>query len=190
MASNQQIHPLAGVPDHGFGLLGRLVHSILAEYAGTHLVMPRLHLGQNTLPDPPFPMPAQVPFGDLSRGWLECDESLVKFLQNGIVALRGQPIPDVSDYREEIRILQRVLRFDSIAMVWHDRDRAMFSMVALAVDRAGNALAGRLPAGGTTADIEVTDDEPSAADDMLIALLHEVLQAQYDWTTTAFGLVP
>ena len=189
MASNQQICPLAGVPDHGFGPLGRLVHSVLAEYAGAPVPVPRLHLGQNTLPDPPFPMPTRVPFGDLSLGWLECNESLAMFLQNGITALRSQPIPDISDYREEIRILQRVLRFDSIAMVWHDRDRAMFSMVALAVDRAGNALAGRLPSGGTVADIEVTDDE-SSDDDVIVALLHEVLQAQYDWTTTAFGLVP
>ncbi|MGH3278217.1 MAG: hypothetical protein ACRDNW_03675 [Trebonia sp.] len=189
MASNEQIRPLAGVPDHGFGLLGRLVHSVLAEYAGASLPVPRLHLGQNTLPDPPFPLPAQVPFGDLSLGWLECDESLAAFLQTGIVTLRGQPIPDISDYREEIRILQRVLRFDSIAMVWHDPDRAMYSMVALAVDRAGNAIAGRLPAGATTEDIEVIDDKP-ADDAMIVALLHEVLQAQYDWTTTAFGLVP
>ena len=189
MASNQQIRPLVGVPDHGFGLLGRLAHSVLAEYAGAPLSVPRLHLGQNTLPDPPFPLPTQVPFGDLSLGWLECDESLAMFLQTGIMELRSQPIPDTSEYREEIRILQRVLRFDSIAMVWHDPGRAKFSLVALAVDRAGNALAGRLPAGGSAADIEVTDDKPSA-DDMIVALLHEVLQAQYEWTTTAFGPDP
>lgn len=189
MASNQQIYPLAGVPDHGFGLLGRLAHSVLAEYAGASLHVPRLHLGQNTLPDPPFPLPTHVPFGDLSLGWQECDESLATFLQAGIMTLRSQPIPDISDYREEIRILQRVLRFDSIAMVWHDPDRATLSMVALAVDRAGNALAGRLPAGGTAADIEITDDKP-ADDDAIVALLHEVLQAQYDWTSTAFGLAP
>ncbi len=189
MASNEQIRPLVGVPDHGFGLLGGLVHSVLAEYAGAPLLAPRLHLGQNTLPDPPFPLSAQVPFGDLSLGWLGCDRSLATFLQTGVATLRSQPIPDISDYREEIRILQRVLRFDSIVMVWHDPDRAMFSMVALAVDRAGNALAGRLPAGGTATDIEIIDDRP-ADDDMIIGLLHEVLQAQYDWTTTAFGLVP
>lgn len=189
MASNQQIRPLAGVPDHGHGLLGRLVHSVLAECVGASLPVPRLHLGQNTLPNPPFPMPAQVPFGDLSLGWLECDGSLTSFLKTGITALRSQPIPDISNYREEIRILQRVLRFDSIAMVWHDPDRAMFSMVALAVDRVGNALTGRLRTGGTEADIEVTGDQ-STADDIIVALLHEVLLAQYDWTTTAFGLVP
>jgi hypothetical protein len=190
MSNIRQIRPLAGVPDHGFGLLGRLVHSVLAEYAGVPLPVPRLHLGQNTLPNPPFPMSAQVPFGDLSRGWLECDESLSSFLQSGVMELRSQPIPDISVFCEETRILQHVLRFDSIAMVWCDPGRAGFSMVALAVDRAGNALAGRLPAGGSAADIEVTDGQPSADDDMIIALLHEVLQAQYDWTATAFGLGP
>ena len=111
------------------------------------------------------------------------------FLQSGILALRRQPIPDISAYSEQIRILQRVLRFDSIAMVWHDPGRTMYSLVALAVDRAGNSLAGWVPAGGTAADIEVTH-ERSIADDVIVALLHELLQAQYDWTTTAFGLVP
>jgi hypothetical protein len=190
MRNNDEIRPLAGVPDHGFGLLGRLVHSILAEYAGAPLSVPRLHLGQNTLPDPPFPMPAEVPFGgDLGLGWLECGQSLATFLRTGIAALRSQPIPDISGYSEQIRIAQRVLRFDSIAMVWHDPGRAALPLVALAVDRAGYALAGWLPEGAAEADIEVTDDDP-AADDLIVALLHELLQAQFEWTSTVFGLVP
>lgn len=190
MPNNDEIRPLAGVPDHGFGLLGRLVHSTIAEYADIPLSAPRLHLGQNTLPDPPFPMPAEVPFGgDLGLGWLECGQSLATFLRTGIAALRSQPIPDISAYSEQIRIAQRVLRFDSIAMVWHDPGRAMLPVVALAVDRAGNALAGWLPDGGTAADIAVSDDDP-AAEDLIIALLHELLQAQYEWTSTVFGLVP
>jgi hypothetical protein len=187
MANKDQIRPLVGSPDHGFGFLGRLMHNVLAEYAGTVPRVPYLHLGQNTLPNPPFPMPAQVPFGDLSEGWRECGEDLAMFLQAGARALRNQAIPDVAGFSEQIRILQRVLRFDSIVMVWHDPGRTAFSMVALAVDRAGNALAGRIPADGTTADIEITDEEP-ADDDKIIALLRDVLQAQYEWTSTAFGL--
>jgi hypothetical protein len=190
MANNDQIRPLAGVPDHGFGLLGRLVHSVLAEYASATLTVPRLHLGQNTLPNPPFPMAAEVSFGDLSVGWLECGEDLAVFLQTGTVVLRNQPIPDISAYTEEIRVLQRVLRFDSIAMAWHDPDRPSFAIIALAMDRAGNFLAGWIRDGGTADDIELTDEAPSTADKVLAALLHEVLQAQYEWTTTAFGLVP
>ena len=43
-----QIRPLAGVPDHGFGLLGRLVHSVLAEYAGAPPpVMPARYAGSS-----------------------------------------------------------------------------------------------------------------------------------------------
>jgi hypothetical protein len=186
MANNEQIRPLAGTPDHGFGFLGRLMHSVLAEYAGSALPVPYLHLGQNTLPNPPFPMPAQVPFGDLSEGWRECGEDLAVFLQAGARALRNQAIPDVSVYSDQVRILQRILRFDSIVMIWHDPGRSAFSLVALAVDRAGHALAGRVPADGGAADIEVTEGEP-AADEKIVALLRDVLQAQYEWTSAAFG---
>jgi hypothetical protein len=189
MANKDHIRPLAGVPDHGFGHLGRLAHSALAEYAGTALSVPHLHLGQNTLPNPPFPMAAAVPFGDLSEGWQECGEDLVMFLKAGARALRNQPIPDISVYSERIRILQRVLRFDSIAMVWHDPGRGAFPMVAMAVDRAGNALSGQVPAGGTPADIELTDDEPLSGD-VIVGLLRDVLLAQYEWTSAVFGLVP
>jgi hypothetical protein len=134
-------------------------------------------------------MAAEVPFGDLSEGWQECGADLEMFLRAGAQALRNQPIPDVSAYSERIRTLQRVLRFDSIAMVWHDPARAALSMVAVAVDRAGNALAGQIPAGGTSADIEITDDE--APDDEAVAgLLRDVLLAQYEWTAAVFGLVP
>ncbi|HEY6495840.1 MAG TPA: hypothetical protein VIZ43_21375, partial [Trebonia sp.] len=187
MANKDQIRPLAGTPDHGFGLLGELTHSVLAEYAGTVPPVPYLHLGQNTLPNPPFPMPARVPFGDLSQGWRECGEDLAVFLQTGARALRAQAIPDASAYSERIRILQRVLRFDSIVMVWHDPARIGFSLIALAVDRTGRTLAGHVPVGGTVADIEVTDEEP-AADDKIVALLRDVLQAQFEWTSAAFGL--
>ena len=189
MANKDHIRPLAGVPDHGFGLLGRLAHCALAEYEGTALPVPHLHLGQNTLPNPPFPMAAMVPFGDLSEGWQECGEDLAMFLRAGARTLRNQPIPDVSAYSERIRTLQRILRFDSIAMVWHDPARVGFSMVAVVVDRSGNALAGRIPAGGTSADIQVIGDPPSG-DDVIIGLLRDVLLAQYEWTSTVFGLVP
>jgi len=189
MANKDHIRPLAGIPDHGFGLLGRLAHSVLAEYAGTAPTVPHLHLGQNTLPNPPFPMAAQVPFGDLSEGWQECGADLAAFLKAGARALRSQPVPDVSAYSERIRTLQRVLRFDSIAMVWRDPGRAAFSMVAVAADRAGNALAGRILAGGTSADIEIVDDEPPGGD-IIVVLLRDVLLAQYEWTSAVFGLVP
>jgi hypothetical protein len=189
MGNKDHIRPLAGAPDHGFGLLGRLAHCVLAEYAGTAVPVPQLHLGQNTLPNPPFPMAAEVFFGDLSEGWQECGADLAAFLKAGALALRNQPIPDISAFSERIRTLQRILRFDSIALVWHDPARAAFSMVVVAVDRAGNTLGGRIPAGGTSADIEIVGGEPPA-DDAIVDLLRDVLLAQYEWTTTVFGLVP
>jgi len=165
------------------------MHSILAEYVDIQPSMPHLHLGQNTLPNPPFPLPTGIYFGDLTEGWCECDQDIATFLREGVDALRRQPIPDISAFTEEIRLLQRVLRFDSIVMAWRDAEHPAFSLVALAVDRAGNFLAGRVPDSGTEADIEVTEEAPDARDKAFLGLLHELLQAQYDWTTTTFGLV-
>ena len=189
MPNRDHIRPLAGLPDHGFGPLGRLAHSVLAEYAGTTVSVPHLHLGQNTLPDPPFPMAAQVPFGDLSDGWARCGQDLAGFLQAGAQALRSQPVPDASAYSDRIHTLQRVLRFDSIALVWRDPARTEAATLALAADRAGSALAARLPDGGGAAEIEVGVEQP-AADGPVIALLRDVLLAQYEWTSAVFGLVP
>jgi len=218
MQNTDQIRPLTDVPNHGFGLLGGLAHSVLAEYAGIPLPAPRLHLGQNTLPNPPFPMAAQVPFGDLSLGWRECDEDLIRFLETGARALRAQPTPDVSAYSQHVRILQRVLRFDAIAMVWQGRmirpadsvaswslaadvlagrsdardsdpTVAVPAVVTWAVDRAGNALLGWFPAADRGAEIELMGDAVSA-DNRIVALLRDVLLAQYAWTSAVFGVVP
>ncbi len=205
MENNEKIRLLAGVPNHGFGLLGGLAHSVLAEYDGVPLRAPRLHLGQNTLPDPPIPLPAQVPFGDLYQGWKECGKDLVSFLDLGARTLRAQPTPDISRYSQQIRILQKVLRFDAIAMVWEARvirpadganwslavaaDAGVPAVVAWVVDRAGNSLLGWFPADGTSADIEILGGQV-ATEDTVIALLREVLLAQYAWTSIVFRLVP
>jgi len=218
MKITDQIRPLTDVPDHGFGPLGGLAHSVLAEYIGVALPAPRLHLGQNTLPNPPFPMAAQVPFGDLTEGWLECGEDLTKFLETGARSLRTQPTPEISAFSQHVRILQRALRFDSIAIVLSDemvqsadsvarwslaadvlarrrdtRDRdtrdsvASTPAVACAVDRAGNALLGWFTADALTG-IEVSDSVTT--DDPIVAMLRDVLLAQYAWTSAVFGMVP
>jgi hypothetical protein len=226
MQNTEQIRLLAGVPNHGFGLLGGLAHSVLAEYVGVPLTAPRLHLGQNTLPHPPLPLPAHVPFGHLDEGWRECGEDLVGFLEAGARALRTQATPDVSRYSLQIRTLQKVLRFDAIAMVWKGRmtrpaeDNVTWSLAAdvlsgrrdgtesepgfsvpavvtWVVDRVGDTVFGWFPAAGTVADIQITSeavttDDPDAvtADDRIVALLRDVLLAQYAWTSIVFGLVP
>jgi hypothetical protein len=218
MQNTEQIRILAGVPNHGFGLLGGLAHSVLAEYAGVPLPAPRIHLGQNMLPDPPLPLPAHVPFGDLNEGWHESGKDLVAFLEAGARALRAQATPDVSRYSQQIRILQKVLRFDAIAMVWEGRMirpansmanwslaidpitrqrdprepdslLAVPAVVTWVVDRAGDSLLGWLPAEGTCADIEIIGDAVTS-EDRIVALLRDVLLAQYAWTSIVFGLVP
>lgn len=217
MENKDQIRPLTDVPDHGFGLLGSLTHNVLAEYAGVRLTAPRLHLGQNTLPNPPFPLAVQVPFGDLARGWRECGEDLTAFLEAGARMLRTQPTPDISVFSQYVRILQRVLRFDSIAMVWEGwmirptDSVATWSLAAdlparrhgpwdcnpvlappqlltVTADRAGNALFGCIPA-GTRRDIRVIGDSVTRTDRIVI-LLRDVLLAQYAWTSAVFGVVP
>ena len=74
---------------------------------------------------------------------------------------------------------------------WARRDPRLagFSMVALVVDRTGNCLAGRVPDGGDATDIEVVRGEPPAGDGIAV-LLHDVLLAQYEWTSAVFGAVP
>jgi hypothetical protein len=216
MPNTDQIRPLTDVPDHGFGLLGGLAHSVLAECIGMSLQAPRLHLGQNTLPDAPLPIAAAVPFSDLTQGWLECGEDLSEFLETGARALRAQPTPDVSTYSQQVRILQRVLRFDSIAivltdqMIWSADSVARWSLaadvlarrrddqetavatpakVACTVDRTGNALLAWCADDHPRASIEITSCGVTT-DDSIVGLLRDVLLAQYAWTSTVFGEVP
>jgi hypothetical protein len=209
MNSSDDIRPLTDVPDHGFGLLGGLAHSVLAEYVGTALSAPRVHLGQNTLPNPPLPLATQVPFGDLTEGWRECGEDLFRFLETGARTLRTQPTPDISVYSQQVRILQRVLRFDSIAMVWQEQmgqpansganrssrseresssDPAPGAPVVIAVDRAGTALLGWINTAKRGTNIEIAGG--ITADNPIIARLQDVLLAQYDWISAVFGVVP
>jgi hypothetical protein len=207
MPHTDQIRLLADVPDHGFGLLGGLAHSVLAEYAGAAPVVPCLHLGQNTLPNPPLELAASVSFGDLSQGWRECGSDLAAFLATGARSLRAQPTPAAGAFSQPVRIVQRLLRFDSIALAWpgwallsgHAADDAdgpadgfcgaLPEVIAVAVDRASNALYGWVPQAGSTTDIQVTGDGLTASDP-IVALLRDVLLAQYEWTSSVFGLVP
>jgi hypothetical protein len=216
MPNTDQIRPLTDVPDHGFGPLGGLAHSVLAEYNGLPLPAPRLYLGQNTLPDPPFPMAAQVAFGDLAAGWRESGEDLTTFLRTGARALRTQPKPEIYAFGQQARILQRALRFDSIAlvlagrMIWPVESAARWSLaadvvaghrggngsgvgwptrVACVVDRAGNALLGWRTSAEMRAGIEIVG-EGMTTDDEVVALLRDVLLAQHAWTSAVFGRVP
>ena len=83
-----------------------------------------------------------------------------------------------------------MLRFDSIAMAWHDNDRPEMAVVAVAVDRAGHALAGQIPRGGSAADVSIGDEASCDGDESIAVLLYELLQAQYTWTSATFGTIP
>ncbi|MGD0700381.1 MAG: hypothetical protein ABSA02_10910 [Trebonia sp.] len=216
MPSTEEIRPLTDVPEHGFGRLGGLAHSVLAEDTGLPPAAPRLYLGQNTLPDPPFPMAAVVPFGDLTAGFRQCEADLAEFLRAGARALRTQRKPQSLAFSQQVRILQRALRFDSIAMVltdvmiWSAAGAARWPLAAevvagrrgvgesavgrparivCAVDRAGDALLGWRTDGDTRAGIEVVGAGVTTGDG-IVALLRDVLLAQHAWASAVFGVLP
>jgi hypothetical protein len=55
------------------GPLGQFAHAVTADYLGNPPGSPAFHIGYNTLPDPPYPMPSRV-YHDLDTldGWLAC----------------------------------------------------------------------------------------------------------------------
>jgi hypothetical protein len=214
MSIEQQLRPLTGLPDHGHGPLGQLAHAVIAEYLDAPPRAPFLHMGQNTLPDPPFPMASAVHFADLTDGWRQFAPDLVGLLAAGARSLRSAHVPDGAAYSEPTQKLQKLLRLDSIALAcearaieptesvagWTlaadvlagrrdpqdlDLDIARPSVVTWVVDRAGTALLGWAPASGTAGDITVTANE--VPDHPVIGQLRQILDTQYAWTTAVFG---
>ena len=214
MSPQEKLRPFGQEPDHGHGMLGQLTHSVLTEYLSAPPAVPRLHLGQNTLPDPPLALATHIPYPVPEGAWDNCDRDLIVFLESGAQSLRTQPTPDGAAFSDEHRIMQRMLRIDSIALAWKARtlrptdsvtnwtltadalagrlDPADLgsadagpAVAAWATDRAGAALLGWAPEGGTAAEINVSDDLDSG--DPVISLLGEILDAQYIWTTAVFG---
>jgi hypothetical protein len=217
MSPPETLRPIGQEPDHGHGRLGQFVHSVLAEYLPEPPSSPRLHLGQNTLPDPPFPLSSHIPYGIPDGAWDNCGRDLLTFLESGAQSMRDQPTPDGAAFSTEHRMMQRMLRMDSIALAWTaqtlratdsvanwtltadalagkinpaDLESAdgVPSVAAWATDRMGAALLGWVPIGGTGSQVRVTND--LSLDDPVIALLREILDAQYAWTTAVFGCGP
>jgi hypothetical protein len=214
MSPPETLRPIAQEPDHGHGRLGQFVHSVLAEYLAEPPPVPRLHLGQNTLPDPPFPLSSHIPFAIPDGAWDNCGRDLLVFLESGAQSMRDQPTPDGAAFSTEHRMMQRMLRMDSIALAWKAQapratdsgtnwthalsDRlnpddleladGAASVAAWATDRMGAALLGWVPIGGTGDQFAVTGE--LSLDDPVIALLGEILDAQYSWNTAVFGSWP
>jgi hypothetical protein len=215
VSSTEQFRSLEAVPGHGFGPLGQLARGVLTEYLGAMPSVPRLHLGHNTLPDPPFPTAGHLAFPVVEGAWQRCGEYLFAFLAAAARSLRAQPTPPGSVFSEQHLMLQRLLRIDSIAMAcevrvvlptesvagWALAADALAGRVARAdlddgvaepalavwaVDRAGAALLMWAPADGMAEDIACSE-ELLDADDPVVAHLTEVLDAQYAWTSAVFG---
>jgi hypothetical protein len=215
MSSAEQFRTLEAVSDHGFGTLGQLARGVLTEYVAATPPVPRLHLGHNTLPNPPSPVVGHIAFPVVEGAWQRCGQHLFAFLASAARSLREQPKPPGSVFSEQHRTLQRLLRIDSIAMVWEvrmllptesvagwtlaadvlagrvgrqdlDASVAEPALAVWAADRAGAALLMWAPAGGTAEDI-ACDEDLLDADDPIVAHLTDVLDAQYAWTSAVFG---
>lgn len=190
---------------------------MLAEYLTESPPTPRLHLGQNTLPDPPFPLSSHIPYAIPDGAWDNCGRDLLVFLESGAQSMRAQPTPDGAAFSQQHRMMQRLLRMDAIALAWRaqtlrvtesvtnwtltadalagnfdpaDLEQAdgIASVAAWAADRTGTSLLGWGPIGGSPDQIAISDD--LALDDQVITLLREILEAQYAWTTKVFGTGP
>jgi hypothetical protein len=215
MSSTEQFRPLTAVPGHGFGPLGQLARGVLTEYLAAMPSVPRLHLGHNTLPHPPFPLAGHMAFPVVQGAWRQCGEDLFVFLAAAARSLRAQPKPSGPVFSEKHLMLQRLLRIDSIAMAWEvrvllptesvagwtlaadalagrvgrqdlDDGVAEPALAVWAVDRAGAALLMWAPADGTTDDIACSENLLDA-DDPVVTHLTDVLDAQYAWTSAVFG---
>jgi hypothetical protein len=105
--------------EHGpaFTLLGQLAGATLTEYLHAPSAVPRLHLGLNTLPDPPLPIAAHVPLSIPEDRWRRCEEDLLAFLDGLVTWWSGQPPPRQSAFGPVVRTMP-LLRPDSIVLAW------------------------------------------------------------------------
>ncbi|MGP3960166.1 hypothetical protein ACTWPT_29580 [Nonomuraea sp. 3N208] len=202
-----------GLPDHGYGGLGRVAHGALMSLSGAE-EGPRLFLGYNTLPNPPFPLVGYLQ-NDLGPEAATLDP--VSLLHAAAGSLRAHPVPPKEAFDEGHRRVAAVMRVDAMVFVvsarafapqqspsaralwanlvegyYRDGDAeacadARETAVALGVDRQkGRVLlmAEPGPSGGYAAPVHI-EGEPRGE---LFDLLGEVLDAQFVWTKAAFTL--
>jgi hypothetical protein len=145
---------------HGFTSLGQLAGATLTEYLRDPPAVPRLHLGLNTLPDPPLPIAAHVPLDIPEDEWRRSGEDLLAFL-DGVVTWRSNQQPSRhSALGPATRTLQPLLRLDSIVLAWKA------SMIVAADGDASLILVRELMNDGQTF---VTDLDPAAVRPALAA---------------------
>lgn len=217
MPGSEKLTPLSLEPDHGLSQLGSLARSALAQYLRDPPAAPRLHLGLNTLPEPPLLMAARIRLAVPYDSWLRCGEDLLLFLEEAGSSLSCQQPSAASNFDQRTQLLQRLLRPDSVVLVWRaraiattesnagwvlaadltagrhpdlpDLDPAIArpALIAWAVDRAGLAIFAWALADAGEEDIFV-GDEVLDPDDEIFRSLATILAAQYSWTAKTFGL--
>jgi hypothetical protein len=206
-------------PDHWLGLLGRLAHAVTADYLGNPPASPAFHIGYNTLPDPPYPMPSRIRHDlDTLDGWLACGQDVHLFLEAGLRSLRAHPVADPASFDDQTRLVHYLLRTDAMALAWRARvvhptqsvaawtlaadllagragpgdltpDASEAVIVTVAVDRAGATLLAYASSTGTQDDILVAGTSGSAMDDVAVPL-RDLLDAQHAWAIATFGTQP
>jgi hypothetical protein len=216
MAGLDQLRFVRREPDEELTALGQFAGSVVADCLRDLLAPPRLHLGLNTLPDPPVPIVAHVPLAIPEDAWPSCDEDLLAFLDTAGRMLSNQwPSPD-SAFDPATRNPRRMLRPDSIALVWKarmvvaaDGDASLIlvrelmegseldqsyldptigrpGLMAWAIDRAGFGLLAWSIADVPDGPISV-GDEVLDPDDEVFRLLATILATQYAWASHTFG---
>ncbi|MUL44236.1 hypothetical protein FZ103_24260 [Streptomonospora sp. PA3] len=218
MDATGMLQSAESLPDHGQGRLGKIAHGALADAVtpGAAAEHPRLYVGYNTLPDPPFPMAGFLGNDAMRGAWRACGGELWTFLAEGARSLRESPVPQPGSVDERSRSLQRMMRVDAMVLVWSahlitpeecEGGRALAANIAegylrpgdldaspaarpcvaaWAVDRAGTGLI--LWREDPAADGGAAPDcTPTSTRDPVVAGIAELLDAQYTWTATAFG---
>jgi hypothetical protein len=216
MPGLDQLRFLLQEPDHRPTLLGQLAAATLTEYLCDPPAAPRVHLGLNTLPDPPLPIAAHVPFAIPEDAWQRCGEDLLAFLNAGSTLLSGQQRPRTSEFGPATRTMQRLMRPDSIVLAWKatmivaaDSETSLIlvrelmegnqrdlnhldpaivrpGLAGWAVDRAGLAVFAWARADAAGNQVTV-GDEVLDPDDEVFRLLAAILAAQSAWTSDTFG---
>lgn len=212
------IQPADRLPDHGYGPLGQVTHGVLTQCLSEDPPeRPRLSIGMNSLPDPPFPMVAFIAQDQEPGAWEHCDKNLWTFLATAAESIRVSPTPPPEAFGPEHHRMQRMLRIDAYVLVWtahtvrpfdseagqaltanlvdgylHPGDldaspAAIPTPAAWAVDRIGTALTMWPNGTGTETEPGIACVQQPSGDPVATAL-GELLAAQYDWTARAFGL--
>ncbi|MGR6915179.1 hypothetical protein ACU635_13120 [[Actinomadura] parvosata] len=206
-----------GLPDHGCGALGRVAHGALTAPIGSRgapPVGPRLFLGYNTLPDPPFPLAGFIEY-EMDPRVAECE--LGSVLRTLVESFRTQPVPPEGTFDDTHRRSAAAMRVDAMVVVfsgrafspdqspparalwdnlvegyYHEGDAeacagARAALVGLGVDRADGRviLLAERDSEGEHRQPERVGVHPEGT---LYDLLGDLLDAQYRWTRAAFGL--